>query len=278
MTTPCIISVAITGSLPRRRDNPAVPITVSEQVESTHEAFEAGATLVHLHVRNDDETPTASPERFALVLDGIRRHCPGIVTQVSTGGRSGAGRERGGMLGLKPDMASLATGSVNFPNRVYDNAPDLIDWLAQEMRAHGVKPEVEAFDLSMIFKAAAMHGAGQMHGGPLHVQFVMGVKNAMPVDREVFAFYVQTLRRLAPDATWTGAGIGRDQRTLARWSLEFGGHCRTGLEDNVRLDRETLAPSNAALVRQVVALCAEYGRRPATAQEARALLSLPQAA
>jgi uncharacterized protein (DUF849 family) len=114
--------------------------------------------------------------------------------------------------------------------------------------------------------------------GPLHIQFVMGIKNAMPVDREVFQFYVRTLARLAPDATWTGAGIGRDQLTLVKWSLELGGHCRTGLEDNVRLDRDTLAPSNAALVRQVVALCDAYGRRPATVDEARRLLRLPAAA
>ncbi|MFL6626898.1 MAG: 3-keto-5-aminohexanoate cleavage protein [Vitreoscilla sp.] len=272
-STPCIISVAITGSLPRKKDNPAVPVTVSEQVESTHAACEAGATLVHLHVRNDDETPTSAPERFAQVLDGIRKHCPSIITQVSTGGRSGAGRERGGMLHLRPDMASLAAGSVNFPNRVYDNAPDLVDWLAAEMRAFGVKPEIEAFDLSMIFQAAAMAKDGRIDG-PLHVQFVMGVKNAMPVDREVLEFYVKTLHRLAPDATWTGAGIGRDQLTLARWSLELGGHCRTGLEDNVRLDRGTLAPSNAALVRQVAGLCAQAGRRVATPEEARALLHL----
>jgi 3-keto-5-aminohexanoate cleavage enzyme len=273
---PCIISVAITGSLPKKADNPAVPVTVAEQVESTHEAFEAGATLVHLHVRNDDGSPSAAPERFAQVLEGIRRHCPGIITQVSTGGRSGAGRERGGMLHLKPDMASLATGSVNFPARVYDNAPDLVDWLASEMKAHDVKPEVEAFDLSMLFKAAEMAMDGRIEA-PLHVQFVMGVKNAMPVDREVLEFYVKTLRRLAPDATWTGAGIGREQLTLIRWSLELGGHARTGLEDNIRLDKRTLAPSNAALVRQAVELCPEYGRRPATVVQARQLLRLEAA-
>ncbi len=134
MATPCIITVAITGSLPEKKDNPAVPITVAEQIESTHEAFDAGATLVHLHVREDDGTPSSSPERFAQVLDGIRKHCPGIITQISTGGRSGAGHERGEMLSLKPDMASLATGSVNFPTRIYDNSPDLVDWLASEMR------------------------------------------------------------------------------------------------------------------------------------------------
>jgi uncharacterized protein (DUF849 family) len=277
MTQPCVISVAITGSLPRKEDNPAVPITVAEQIESTQEAFEAGATLAHLHVRNDDQTPTSDPEKFARLLEGLRKHCPGMILQVSTGGRSGAGRERGGMLALKPDMASLATGSCNFPTRVYENAPDLVDWLAGEMLAHGVKPEIEAFDLSMIFKAVELERAGRIKG-PLHVQFVMGVKNAMPVDREVFEFYVKTLTRLAPDATWTGAGIGREQITLNRWSLELGGHCRTGLEDNVRLDRETLAPSNAALVRRVVELCPEYGRRPATVAEARELLRLAPAA
>lgn len=276
MTTPCIISVAITGSLPRKKDNPAVPISVSEQVESTQAAYEAGATLVHLHVRNDDESASSAPERFARVLDGIRRHAPGIITQVSTGGRSGAGRERGGMLSLKPDMASLATGSVNFPTRVYDNAPELVDWLADEMRAYDIKPEVEAFDLSMIFQAVEMQRVGKIIG-PLHIQFVMGIKNAMPVDREVFDFYVRTLERLAPDATWTGAGIGRHQRTLIEWSLELGGHCRTGLEDNVRLERDTLAPSNAALVVQAAELCEQYGRRPATVAEARRLLALPEA-
>jgi 3-keto-5-aminohexanoate cleavage enzyme len=125
------------------------------------------------------------------------------------------------MLSLKPGMASLTTGSVNFPTRVYDNAPDLVEWLAAEMQKYSVKPEVEAFDLSMIFQAVNMEREGKITG-PLHVQFVMGVKNAMPVDREVFEFYVKTLKRLAPDATWTGTGIGRDQLKLAKWSLELG--------------------------------------------------------
>jgi uncharacterized protein (DUF849 family) len=277
MTTPCIITVAITGSLPQKSDNPAVPITIAEQVESTHAAFEAGATLVHAHVRNDDGTPSSSPERFARLMEGVRRHCPGMIVQLSTGGRSGTGRERGGMIPLKPEMCSLSTGSCNFPTRIYENSPELVDWLASEMLAHGVKPEVEAFDLSMIFKAVEMERAGRIRG-PLHVQFVMGVKNAMPADRAAFEFFVATLKRLAPDATWTGAGIGRDQITLNRWSLELGGHCRTGLEDNVRLDRTTLAPSNAALVARIADIAGEYGRRPATVAEARAILGLPAVA
>jgi len=273
MSKPCIITVAITGSLPGKKDNPAVPISPAEQVESTHEAYEAGATLVHLHVRDEEGRPTSDPKRFAKVLEGIRQHCPGMITQLSTGGRSGTGRERGGMLSLKPDMASLATGSVNFPTRVYENAPELIEWLAAEMQKHGIKPEVEAFDLSMIFQAAAMQKAGKIKA-PLHLQFVMGVKNAMPVDREAFEFYVRTLERLAPGSTWTGAGIGKDQITLNRWSLELGGHCRTGLEDNVRMSKEKLAPSNAALVKRVAELCAQYGRRAATVSEARRMLGL----
>ena len=273
MTTPCIITVAITGSLPTKADNPAVPITIAEQVESTQEAFEAGATLAHCHVRDDAGKPTSDPERFGRLLEGLRKHCPGMIVQLSTGGRSGTGRDRGGMLPLRPDMASLSTGSCNFPTRVYENAPELVDWLASEMLTYEVKPEIEAFDLSMIFQAVAMQKTGKIKG-PLHVQFVMGVKNAMPVDRETFEFYIKTLNRLAPDATWTGAGIGKDQITLNVWSLELGGHCRTGLEDNVRLDRMTLAPSNAALVKRVVDLCGRYGRRPATVREARSLLKL----
>lgn len=275
MSSPCIITVAITGSLPQKKDNPALPISLQEQIESTHESFEAGATVVHLHVRNDDGSPTSSLERFERVMDGIRRHCPGMIVQFSTGGRSGAGRERGAHLALKPDMASLATGSVNFPTRVYDNSPELIDWLASEMRAYCIKPEIEAFDLSMIFQAAKMEREGLIES-PLHVQFVMGIKNAMPVDREVLEFYVRTLHRLSPRATWTSAGIGRDQMTLARWSLELGGHCRTGMEDNVRLDRDTLAPSNAALVKAVVELCEECERPVAAWSDARTTLGLLQ--
>ncbi|WP_084518395.1 SDR family NAD(P)-dependent oxidoreductase [Bradyrhizobium sp. th.b2] len=176
-------------------------------------------------------------------------------------------------LAMEYASQSLSTGSCNFPTRVYENAPDLVEWLASEMLAYDVKPEIEAFDLSMIFQAVAMQKQSKIKG-PLHVQFVMGVKNAMPVDRETFEFYIKTLKRLAPDATWTGAGIGKDQITVNAWSLELGGHCRTGLEDNVRLDRGRLAPSNAALVERVVELCDRYGRHPATVREARTLLKL----
>ncbi len=273
MTNPAIICCAITGSLPTKENNPAVPITISEQIESTHEAFEAGATIAHCHVRDDEGKPTSDPERFARLKEGLETHCKGIIVQLSTGGRSGTGRERGGMLPLSPDMASLTVGSNNFPTRVYENSPELVDWLASEMLTYDVKPEIEAFDLSHIFQAAKMVEDGRLKS-PLHVQFVLGVKNAMPVDREAFEFFIRTTKRLMPEATWCAAGIGRYQIVVNEWCAELGGHCRTGMEDNVRVDRNTLAASNAALVELCKEKLAKYGRRPATVEEARATLGL----
>lgn len=277
MTKPCIICVAITGSVPTKADNPAVPVTVPEQVESTQAAFEAGAAIAHCHVRNDDQTPTADPDRFAALKEGLEKHCPGMIIQFSTGGRSGSGRERGGMLPLRPDMASLTVGSNNFPTRVYENSPDLVDWLSSEMLAHDIKPEIEAFDLSHIHQAAKMQADGRL-AKDAYVQFVMGVKNAMPVDRETFDFYVQTMKRLLPDSEWCAAGIGPGQILLNEWCVANGGHARTGLEDNVKLDRTTLAPSNAALVQRVVDLCETYERPVATTAQAREMLGLRAAA
>ena len=274
MSEPCIITVAITGSVPRKEHNPAVPITVAEQVESTHAAFEAGATIAHAHVRRDDGTPTSDPELFGRLLEGLRKRCPGLIVQFSTGGRSGKGSERGAMLHHRPDMASLSTGSCNFPTIIYENHPTLIRELADRMRELGIKPEVEAFDVSMLYQAIRLADEGVL-AKPLHIQFVMGIQNAMPAVRDVLEFQVQQLRKLAPDATWTAAGIGRHQLEVNRWTLELGGHCRTGLEDNIRWDSGRLAASNAELVGRVAALCREFGRHPATAVEARRLLSLP---
>lgn len=273
MTDPCIICVAITGSLPTKENNPAVPITITEQIESSQEAFEAGASIAHCHVRDDEGKPTSDPDRFARLKEGLEKHCPGMIVQLSTGGRSGAGRDRGGMLPLSPDMASLSVGSNNFPTRVYENSPDLVDWLASEMIAHDVKPEIEAFDLGHIVQATRMAVDGRLKG-PLYVQFVMGVKNSMPADEPIFDFYIETLKRLAPDAQWCAAGIGPAQLTINEWSIAKGGHTRTGLEDNVRLDRHRLAPSNAALVKRAVDLCDKYERPVATWQQARETLGL----
>ena len=273
MTNPCIICVAITGSVPTKADNPAVPITVEEQIESTHAAFEAGASIAHCHVRNDDGSPSSDPERFARLGEGIRKHCPGMILQFSTGGRSGAGAERGGMLPLRPDMASLSVGSNNFPTRVYENPPDLVAWLASEMQTYEVTPEIEAFDLSHILHAIRLSEAGVLYG-QLYVQFVMGVKNAMPADREVFDFYVRLMSERAPQAQWCAAGIGPNQIKVNEWAIAAGGHTRTGLEDNIRWDKATLATSNAALVTRAAEICEKYSRPVASPAQARAILKL----
>jgi uncharacterized protein (DUF849 family) len=271
--TPAIICVAITGSLPTKALTPAVPINVSEQIESTQAAFEAGAAICHAHVRNDDETPSADPDRFARLQEGLRKYCPGMIVQFSTGGRSGAGKTRGGMLPHRPDMASLSVGSNNFPNRVYENPPDLVDWLAGEMKTYGVLPEIEVFDLSHILQARAMVDEGKLPKAP-YIQFVMGVQNAMPADKEVFDFYVQTVKRLFGDIPWCAAGIGRHQAEINAWCAAAGGHLRTGLEDNIRMDKTTLAPSNAALVTRAAEICHEHGRAVATPAQAREMLGL----
>lgn len=271
---PCIITVAITGSVPRKEHNPAVPTTIDEQVESTAEAHAAGASVVHAHVRQDDGSPTSDPGRFAEFHAAIRERCPDIIVQFSTGGRSGVGAERGGMLHLRPEMASLATGSCNFPTRVYENTPELIEDLARAMQRFAIKPEIEVFDLAMLYNAINYVEQGLLTA-PLHVQFVLGVRNALPARREILDFGVAELRALMPEATWVAAGVGRYQLEVNRWCLELGGHCRTGLEDNIRWDKGRLAKSNAELVERVANLCGEYGRPVATPADARMIMGLP---
>ncbi len=273
MTQPCIITVAITGSVPTQEDNPALPVSVAEQIESTQAAFEAGATIVHVHVRDDRQRPSSDPDRFAALQDGVRKHCPGMIVQFSTGGRGRAAEQRGGMLHLRPDMASLATGSVNFPDMIYENHPALVHELAQKSLDDGIEPEIEIFYLAMLYTAHRMAEDGMIRQ-PLHVQFVFGLKNALLRRREILEFEVAQLRALMPGATWTAAGIGRGQLEMNRWALELGGHCRTGLEGNIRFDKSRLAASNAELVARVAGLCAEYGRHPASVDEARQILAL----
>jgi 3-keto-5-aminohexanoate cleavage enzyme len=269
-----IIAVAITGSVPRKKDNPALPTTPAEQVESTHEAFEAGATLVHIHVRNDDETPSSDPERFAAVKEGVEKHCPGMIVQFSTGGRGRDQSARGSALYLKPDMASLSTGSVNFPTIVYENSPTLLQDLATKMKENGIRPEIEIFDLSHLHGAKRLIEQGLIDERP-HVQFVMGVKNAMPAEEHLLDTLLAELKRILPKATWTAAGIGRHQSEVMNWVLARDADgVRTGLEDNIRVSKDRLAASNAELVRIAAELCSKYDARPASPPEARALLGL----
>ncbi len=272
---PVVVTVAMTGSVPRKKDNPAVPIAPAEQVEAAQQAFEAGARIAHIHVRNPDESPSSDPALFAQVQEGLRKYCPGMIVQFSTGGRGRDQAARGSALPLRPDMASLATGSVNFPSIVYENAPALVDELARKMHEFGIRPEIEIFDLSHIHAARRLVDAGLMHDAP-HVQFVMGVKNAIPAEEHLVDILLQETRRLLPKATWTAAGIGVNQRRVMQWALARGADAvRTGLEDNIRISRERLAASNAELVEIAVDMLAEFGARPASSAEARAALKLP---
>jgi 3-keto-5-aminohexanoate cleavage enzyme len=274
MARPVVITVAITGSVPRKKDNPALPVTPSEQIESTHEAFEAGATIVHIHVRNPDESSSSDPKLFQQVQEGINKHCPGMIVQFSTGGRGRDQAARGSALYLKPEMASLSTGSVNFPTIVYENSPALVWDLAGRMKENDIRPEIEIFDLSHIHAAKRLIDDGLMNSRP-HVQFVMGVKNAMPADEHLLDILLAELKRVIPEATWTAAGIGRFQNEVMQWVLARGADAiRTGLEDNIRVTKDRLAASNAELVKIAADICAGYDRRPATVAEARQLLGI----
>ena len=269
-----VIAVAITGSVPRKKDNPAVPVTAPEQIESTHQAFEAGATLCHIHVRNDDESPSSDPEKFAAVQEGLRKHCPGMIVQFSTGGRGRDPSARGLSLKHRPDMASLSTGSVNFPTIVYENSASLVTDLAGQMKQYGVRPEIEVFDLSHLHGAKRLVEAGLIDARP-HVQFVMGVQNAMPAEEHLLDILLAETRRILPEATWTAAGIGRNQAVVMDWALARGADAvRTGLEDNIRVTKDRLAASNAELVELAAEAVARHGRRVATPAEARAALGL----
>ncbi len=276
MTTPCIITVAITGALPTKEDTAAVPVMPSEQIESTHEAFEAGASLVHIHVRNDDQSPSSDPDKYHEVQEGVMKHCPGMIIQFSTGGRGRDQTKRGAMLHHRPDMASLATGSVNFPKGIYENPVDFVEGLASEMLKYDIKPEIEVFDVAMLYNAANLVKKGLLKA-PAHLQFVMGIPNALPARRSLLEFLISETKDVLPDATWAAAGIARHQFDVNKWCLELGGHCRTGLEDNIKFDKERLAVSNAELVTKITDIAGEYGRRPATPQEARDILGLAPA-
>lgn len=274
MTTAAIITVAITGAVPTTKDNPAVPVTPERQVESAIEAFRAGATVCHVHVRDRDERPSSDPNLYQEVRTGIHESCPEMVVQFSTGARGRSIEERFSCLELSPEMASFSTGSVNFPNGIYDNPPQVVEEMAQRMIDRGIKPEIEVFDLAMLYKAAELLSAGLLIPPP-HVQLVMGIKNALPAREALVDFFANEIRTLMPEATWTCMGTGRFQIVANRWALSRGGHVRTGFEDNIFYNKGRLASSNAELVARVVDLCPEYDRHPASAAETRELLRLP---
>ena len=265
-----IITVAPTGSLPKKKHTPHVPITPQEIIETGIRCEAAGAAIIHVHVRNpEDESPATDYHLFKEVYDGLKQRT-NLIIQISTGGRAGmAYEERCERLKLKPEMASLTTGSVNFPNSVYVNSPELIRQLAQDMHTYGVKPEMEIFDVSMISNALALIEE-DLAVPPLHFDLVMGLKGAIPATVE---HMLHLKNSLPPDATWTATGIGAAQLVMNTHAMLAGGHVRVGLEDNIYFRRGELA-SNEQLVERMVRLSREFGREVASPDEARGILSL----
>jgi hypothetical protein len=229
---PVVIAVAITGSVPRKKDNPALPVTPAEQIESTHAAYEKGASLVHIHVRNDDETPSSDPARFQAVQQGIAKHCPGMIIQFSTGGRGRDQAARGSSLYLRPDMASLSTGSVNFPTIVYENSAALVTDLATKMKEGGIRPEIEIFDLSHLHGARRLVDEGLMDDRPHERHLDGGGDRPVPIRGDGLGF-----------GAWRGRGPHRARRQHPRRQGPARvRQCRTG-RDGGRNRRPAWPPS-----------------------------------
>lgn len=267
-----IITAAICGAEVLKEHNPAVPYTVGECVREAKSAYDAGASIIHLHVRTDDGTPTQDKQRFKAVMDAIYKVCPDVIIQPSTGGAVGmTNDERLQPTELLPEMATLDCGTLNFGgDDVFMNTETTIKYFGDKMIERGIKPELEVFDKSMIDMALRLHKKGHIQK-PMHFDFVMGVNGGITGELRDFVF----LRGSIPsDATYTVAGIGRFEFTLAAAAIIDGGHVRVGFEDNVFISKGVLAKSNGELVAKVVRLAGELGREIATPEEARRILGL----
>ncbi len=266
-----IITAALTGAEVTRADNPNLPITPAEIAEAAYECYEAGASIVHLHVRHADGTPTQDGAVYKETIERIKEKCD-IIIQVSTGGAVGmSAEERLQPVYLKPEMATLTTGSVNFGNDVFLNPPAYLKQFARVMQEHGVKPEIEVFDVGMINNALHLVKQGLLKE-PLHFDFVMGVPGGIPATIKNLLHLVESIPQ---GSTWSVAGVGRAELTLATAAVLLGGHVRVGFEDNIYFARGVLAESNAQLVERVVKIARLHYRDIATPQEARSILGMP---
>ena len=266
-----IITVALTGAEVTREDNPNLPVTASEIGEATYECYRAGAALVHLHVRKEDGTPTQEAAVFKAAIEQIRAKCD-IIVQTSTGGAVGmSAEERLQPVYLKPEMASLTTGTVNFGDGVFSNPPEYLEKFARTMQEQGVRPEIEVFEVGMINNARYLARKGLIEE-PMHYDFVMGVPGGIPANLKNLLHLVESI---PPGSTWTVAGVGRHELPLATAAILLGGHVRVGFEDNIFFEKGILAESNAQLVERVARIARVHGREVATPDEARRILRLP---
>ncbi len=263
-----IITVAPTGSVPTKEMTPHVPLTPKEIGEDALRCYNAGASIIHIHAR-DNGKPASGIKIFKEIIDEVKQRCPEMIIQISTGGRGRSGKKRGSALKLKPEMASLTTGSVNFSNMVYANPPELIDYLAEQMKKYSIKPECEIFDSAMISNAILLYEAGLIKA-PIHFNFVMGMTGALPANERNLKFLIDSIPE---NSTWCVSGIGRYQLDMNRYAIYHNGHVRTGLEDNIYMEKGVLA-TNAGLVERIVRISKEYKRDIASPSEARKILSL----
>ena len=269
-----IITACICGAEVTKKQNPAVPYTVSEIAAEAFRAYEAGAALIHLHVREDDGTPTQTASRFAACIDAILAKCPDVIIQPSTGGAVGMSNdERLEPITLNPEMATLDCGTVNFGgDDIFINTENTIIEFAEKMNARGIKPEIEVFDKGMIDTALRLLKKGILRA-PSHFDFVMGVNGGIAATPRDLLFMRESI---PADATFTTAGIGRHQFPMVALSMLLGGHARVGFEDNLYLEKGVLAKSNGELVEKAVRIARELGREIAGPREARAILGLKQ--
>ncbi|MGL5053747.1 MAG: 3-keto-5-aminohexanoate cleavage protein [Cetobacterium sp.] len=267
-----IITAAICGAEVTKEHNPAVPYTVNEIAEEAYKAYKEGASVIHLHVREDDGKPTQKKERYAECIKMIREKCPDVIIQPSTGGSVGmTSEERLEPVYLKPEMATLDCGTLNFGgDEVFVNTENMIREFGKKMIDLNVKPEVEVFDKSMIDMAIRLSKKGFIKE-PIHFSFVMGVNGGISGELRDFIFLKESL---PSGSTYSVAGMGRNEFNLAVASIISGGHVRVGFEDNIYISKGVLARSNSELVQKVVRLAKELGREIANPAEARKILGL----
>lgn len=267
-----IITAAICGAEVTKEQNPAVPYTVEEIVREAKSAYDAGAAVVHIHVREDDGTPTQNRDRFKVCMDAVREACPDVILIPSTGGAVGmTAEERLQPTELFPEMATLDCGTCNFGDEVFENTMPMMRAFGKRMLENNIKPEYECFEMGHLDTILRMAAKGEVPGDPMQFNFVLGVPGCTPATVENLVWLVN---RIPAGSTWTATGIGRSAFTLAAPTIVMGGNVRVGFEDNLNISRGVLARSNGELVEKVVRISRELGREIASPAEARAILSL----
>lgn len=267
-----IITAAICGAEVTKEHNPAVPYTVDEIVREAKSAVDAGAAIVHLHVREDDGTPTQSKERYKECIDAILKVCPDVIIIPSTGGAVGmSAEERLQPTELPIEMATLDCGTCNFGDEVFENTMPMMRTFGKRMIENNIKPEYECFEMGHLDTIVNMVRKGEVPGAPLQFNFVLGVPGCTSA---TVGNLVWLVNAIPAGSTWTVTGIGRHEFLLAAPAIAMGGHVRVGFEDNLYLEKGVLAKSNGELVAKVVRLAKELGRQVATSAEAREILGL----